>query len=86
MLAVPVSIQEIQQSGEEIGKKLMDEVKAGFGFLLSRRALLTMTLTSMILNFFSFYQIYIVIYTLDILHSGSIVFGLLVGSAAFGYK
>ena len=84
-LAVPVSIQGLQQSGEEIGKKLMDEVKAGFRFLLNGKALMTMTITSMILNFFSFYQIYIVIYTLDILHSGSIVFGLLIGSAVVGY-
>lgn len=85
MLVIPVSIQEMRQPGEEIRKKLMEEVRAGFGFLLSRKALLTMTITSMILNFFSFYQIYIVIYTLDILHSGSLVFGLLVGSAAIGY-
>ena len=38
-----------------------------------------MTITSMILNFFSFYQIYIVVYALNILHNGSVVFGLLVG-------
>ena len=85
MLAVPVSIQKIQQPEKEKNENLLGEVKAGFRFLLERKALLIMTFTSMILNFFSFYQMYIVIYTLDVLHSGSVVFGLLVGSAAVGY-
>ncbi len=85
MLGVPASMQKVRGPEEERHEKLLEEVKTGFRFLLGRRALLAMTVTSMILNFFSFYQIYIVVYALNILHNGPVVFGLLVGGSSIGY-
>lgn len=85
MLGIPASMQKVSNPEQERHEKLLEEVKMGFRFLLGRRALLAMTITSMILNFFSFYQIYIVVYALNILHNGSVVFGLLVGGSSVGY-
>ena len=85
MLGVPASMQKVRGPEEERHEKLLEEVKTGFRFLLGRRALLAMTVTSMVLNFFSFYQIYIVVYALNILHNGPVVFGLLVGGSSIGY-
>ncbi|MCL4328349.1 MAG: hypothetical protein M1151_05520 [Candidatus Thermoplasmatota archaeon] len=59
-------------------------MKDGFGFLRRHRTLMVMTFASMALNFFSFYLLYIVVYTLNILHQGSLIFGILVGSSSLG--
>ncbi len=88
ILVVPASVQKDQKDHnleDEGHEKLLEEVRIGFRFLLGRRALLAMTITFMVLNFFSFYQIYIVVYALNILHNGSVVFGLLVGGSSVGY-
>ena len=85
MIGIPASMQKVRGRVEERHEKILEEVKTGFKFLLGRRVLLAMTIASMILNFFSFYQIYIVVYALNILHNGSIVFGLLVGGSSIGY-
>ncbi|MFZ0829586.1 MAG: MFS transporter [Thermoplasmata archaeon] len=61
------------------------QVKAGLTFLRSQRALLTLTLVGMVLNFFTYYLVFVVLYTRSFLHAGPDVFGLLLGANAVGY-
>ena len=60
------------------------EVRAGLRFLRSQRALFSLALAGMALNFFSYYNIYVVLYARYALHAGPEVFGLLLGAGAAG--
>ncbi|MCI4347315.1 MAG: MFS transporter, partial [Thermoplasmata archaeon] len=53
--------------------------------LRSQRALLTLTLVGMVLNFFTYYLVFVVLYTRSFLHAGPEVFGLLLGASSVGY-
>ncbi|MCL5782743.1 MAG: MFS transporter [Candidatus Thermoplasmatota archaeon] len=85
MLTVPSSIRKVHETTTEGSNKLLEEVKSGFTFLASKKPLLIMTVASIFLNFFSFYNMYMVVYVLDILHKGPAVFGIILGSSSIGY-
>lgn len=86
MLAVPLGARrpEPEGTGKKEGSSLFGEVGEGLRYLRSQRTLLLLTGIFMVTNFFSFYNLYFVVYTLTFLHSGPAVYGLLMGSSAVG--
>lgn len=85
LMVIPVALVRRSPVSESKGTSLLSDVTAGLSFLRAQRALLAFTLVGMVLNFFSFYLIYIVVYTSNLLHSGPGIFGLLVGAQSAGY-
>ncbi len=63
---------------------LLSEMTGGFRFILSQPPLLILTVSSSILNFFSFYNLYIVIYTLTMLRAGPETYGIMLLASAIG--
>jgi predicted MFS family arabinose efflux permease len=85
LLMVPPTLR--RRAGDSAAREasLLSEVKAGLNFLRTQHALLILTLVGMVLNFFSFYLLYFVVYSTDVLHGGPGIFGLLVGAQSAGY-
>ncbi len=84
IIALPLGRRATAGGGEPSDRSTWADVRAGLGFLRSQPALLALVLVGTVLNFFSYYNIYIVLYTRDALHAGSAVFGFLLGAAAVG--
>jgi MFS family permease len=85
LLMVPAAVRRGAGDSRTTGTSLLSDVRAGLSFLRTQHALLILTLASMTLNFFSFYQLYFVIYSTDVLRGGPAIFGLLVGAQSAGY-
>jgi Transmembrane secretion effector len=85
LMVIPVALSRNSGGAGEKKASLLSDVRAGLTFLRGQRALLAFTLVGMVLNFFSFYLIYIVVYTSNLLHAGPGIFGLLVGGQSAGY-
>jgi predicted MFS family arabinose efflux permease len=85
LMVIPVALSRESDGSQAARTSLLADVRSGLSFLRSQPALLAFTLVGMALNFFSFYLIYIVVYTSNLLHAGAGVFGLLVGIQSAGY-
>lgn len=85
LMIIPSILKETTEENKESASSLVSEVKAGLRYLSTQKSLLAMTLTSMVLNFFTFYQLYIVVYVYNVLHAGATIFGILVGASAAGF-
>jgi MFS family permease len=85
LITIPVALNRKPEDSESEKGSLLSDVKAGFRFLREQRALLTLTLASMVLNFFTFYLLYVVVFVSNVLHAGPAVFGLVVGVQSAGY-
>lgn len=85
LMIIPSTLQENTEKPKEGEASLMGDVKAGLRYLRTQSSLLTMTVASMILNFFTFYQLYTVVYVYTVLHAGPAIFGILVGAGTAGY-
>ncbi len=85
-----LSVSRHRQSapGDSKGKSedpsFLSDVAEGFRYLRSQRALLLLTLTTMVINFFSFYNLYIVVYSTTYLDQGPATYGILLGTSAVG--
>ena len=85
LMVIPLTSRSLDPSLRKEPASQFGEVRAGLSYLRSQRALLTLTLVGMILNFFTYYLVFIVLYTRSFLHAGPDVFGLLLGANAVGY-
>ncbi len=86
LLSVPRLMQPARDGSMTESEKtpFFSDVVAGFQYLRSQRALLLLTLTTMVINFFSFYNLYIVVYSTTLLHAGPAIYGILLGASAVG--
>ena len=85
MLTVSSSIVKAHDTTSVRSNNLFNKINSGFTFLASKKPLLFLTVASIFLNFFSFYNMYMVIYVLDVLHNGAAVFGIILCSSSIGY-
>ncbi|HXQ79568.1 MAG TPA: MFS transporter, partial [Thermoplasmata archaeon] len=85
LLVVPLARAPAAGPSAQAPASQVEEVRAGLRFLRTQRALLTLTLVGMVLNFFTYYLVFLVLYTRSFLHAGPEVFGLLLGANAMGY-
>jgi MFS family permease len=83
-MAVPRAPARASTSSSGGPASQFSEVRAGWRFLRSQRALFTVALAGMVLNLFSYYNIDIVLYTRYSLHAGAAIFGILLGGSALG--
>lgn len=86
LLSVPLLMQPARDGtrSESAETPFFSDVVAGFRYLRTQRALLLLTLTTMVINFFSFYNLYIVVYSTTLLHAGPATYGILLGAGAVG--
>ncbi len=84
VIALPLGRRATTKQSDPVEHTTWDDIRAGLGYLRSQPALLALVLVGMVLNFFWYYNIYIVLYTRYALHAGPEVFGLLLGASAAG--
>ncbi|MCI4352325.1 MAG: MFS transporter [Thermoplasmata archaeon] len=85
LMVIPFAVKPDSEESKKKPTSPFSEVRAGLSFLRSQRALLTLTLVGMIANFFTYYLVFVVLYTRSFLHAGPTVFGLLLGASSVGY-
>lgn len=85
LMVVPLAFSADTEASKKQNTSQLSEVRAGLKFLRSQRALLTLALVGMVLNFFTYYLVFVVLYTRSFLHAGPEVFGLLLGASSVGY-
>ena len=85
LMVLPLTFKQDSEDPKKEPASQLSEVRSGLSFLRSQRALLSLTLGGMILNFFTYYLVFIVLYTRSFLHAGPAVFGLLLGASSVGY-
>jgi MFS family permease len=85
LMVLPSALSRTFEPSPSADGSFLSDLGAGFRYLLTQRALVAFTLGAMLLNFFTFYLIYIVVYVSNTLHAGPATFGLLVGVQSVGY-
>lgn len=84
LLAIPASRALAQKEPGEKPSSIWRDTGEGLRYIRSQPPLLLMTVVSMVANFFSFYNLYMVIYTTRVLGMGAAIFGILLGVLAIG--
>ncbi len=84
LLVIPISRFVTRSEPKEPHGSIWAETGDGLRYIRSQPALLLLTVVGAATNFFSFYNLYIVIYTTKVLGMGSAVYGVLLGMAAVG--
>lgn len=85
MMALPLLPSATRAPTPTAGPSQLAQVRDGLRFLRQQTALLVFAVGGMAVNFFTFYLVFIVLYTRSFLHAGADVFGLLLGANSVGY-